>query len=1047
MRGSAPTQTYLKQNTVVSMSNRCILELNMNRYATIGPISDSVYGTSNVTYWKNKFPLDSVVRPNRPTSGIVRPRFGWYGNISPIPKYQSKNWLNNFNLSATYDSGNDWYTILPRQYVAGPNDAYKYFTGSAKMPTAQIDYTGNVWANKIVIGFENTYDYPTTYTIQVNISSVWTTIATSPTIPADGVVNVYRVSGSWTTTAPSSPALADAIQITGIRVVPTVMNRNNAYLALIEMSPRVQADVTAYMQDWSTDESFSEDDALTPVGTISANSGSVTFSNTDNAFEVRLAGGGTLRLGDIAKKYARVTVDVTMNAEVIRVLDMLSDVWDIKEGDSASVPLLDQAVALQNTDCPEMVFSTVTPSAAIIRVLDSAGFNKIRVRKLTSEVEPKIDWFYTVKDATVWDAIKSVCRSHQYAVWIDEMGYANIATKGWLFSRSTPAWTFLGQVSGANKPDIVEHSEVIEQPINKAVAKFYPTGTSKSNDPTNKSFSDKSTISFNKPATRTLYSPDKGILLGCALLTGAITSGATSMYIGANSLSNNLDNIILWGNFSGYCYIDQEVIKFDGLEFSYMNSSNVVTLKTVKNANELSEVYAEAVGKVAFTGGVMNLTRGQFGTTAVGHGFTKSMLSIPASQTSYVTIQTTAGSVGKSLVIQNVGALGSAATAYFSTGGNYNSYRVRFSIADTKLPRGSIYISATKDGSNNITSAYRISFQANKSATGPAGTLSQNIKEVSISRVGGTGTVAEVFWDAPIEPNTYYDFTINTAMNSGGYDTIVVSGPGFRTTNKFPAGKIPYTQGVALGAFGGGTVAFDYFGAGTNGSTATDVLQGDALANILKDRSGLIANRPGFIQSFTDTVREIYVEDVRFSKGPALNASWYPAANFIVDNKVVEGNVARTTEIAAAMSNIGPWGARLAIANVGARPVLLDNSDANSFPLVYGRIVEELQEIEVSSKNDASIIKFGENKLEIDSKWLTSRKAAQDQLDWLITTMAPGREIHNITVFDNPLVEVGDIVNIDYTKKGITTAVNYVIQKVSRTYGVGLDTSVTLVKV
>jgi hypothetical protein len=1035
MRGSLGTQTYLKQNTVVSMSNRCILELNMNRYATIGTISDSVYGTSNVTYWKNKFPLASVVRPVRPTSGIVRPRFGAY---SSTVKWQSRNWLNNFNLSATYDGTNDWYTMLPRYYVAGPNDPYKYFTGSAKMPTAQIDYVSAVWANKVVIGFENTFDYPTTYTIQANISSVWTTIATSPTIPADGVVNVYRVAGSWTTTAPTSPALADAIQITGLRVVPTVMNRANGYLALIEISPRVQADVSAYLQDWSTEESFSEDDALTPVGTISANSGSVTFSNTDNIFEVRLAGGGSIRLGDIAKKYARVTVDTIINSESIRMIDMFCDTWNIKEGDTADVPLLDPAIILQNADSPEVIYGTTTPSTAIIKLLDAFGWNKVRVRKLTTEVEPKIDWFYTTKDVTVWDAIKSVCRSHQYAVWFDEAGYLNIGTKNWLFSRSTPQWTFLGQVSGGDKPNIVEHSEHTEQPINKGVAKFYPTGTSKSNDPTNRAFLDKSVISYNKPATRILYSPEKGILLGCALLTGTLTSGATSLYIGTDSLTNNLNSLILWGNFSGYCYIDQEIIKFDGLEFSYMNSGGSPVTKVVKTADELSEVYAEAIGKVSFTGGVMNLSRGQFGTTGANHGFSKSSLSIPAAVDKYVSIQPTVGRVSRSLVINNLGALGTNATAYFNPGGAYNSYRVRLSIADTKYPRANVFVSATKDGSNNITSGYRISFQASKDG---------GIKEVGIYRVGGSPGVTEAAYDATILPGKYYDFTISTQFNVRNLDIITVSGPGFTAVARYPAGKIAYTQGVALGAYGGATVAFDYFGAGVGGATSTDILQSQALENILKDKSGLISNTTGYFQEFTDLVREIYVEDVRFSKGPATTVAWYPAANYVVDNKIIEGNVGRREEVAGALSNIGPWGCRVAVANIGHRPILLDNSDQNAYPLIYGNIVEELQEIEVTNKNDASIIKFGENKLEVDSQWLTTRKAAQDQIDWLVTTMATGREIHDISSFDNPLIEVGDIVTMDYTKKGISTAVNYVIQKVSRSWSAGLDTNVTMVRV
>jgi hypothetical protein len=358
-------------------------------------------------------------------------------------------------------------------------------------------------------------------------------------------------------------------------------------------------------------------------------------------------------------------------------------------------------------------------------------------------------------------------------------------------------------------------------------------------------------------------------------------------------------------------------------------------------------------------------------------------------------------------------------------------------MGNTKYPRANIYVSATQSA-GVVTSGYRISFQASASGT---------IKEVGIYRLGGSPLLGELFYDCIIKPDTYYDFTITTAMNVAGQDKITVTGAGINVTVKYPAAKIAYTNGVALGAFGGATVSYDYLGAGTGGKFSSDLLQSDALANILKGSSGVIANTPGYYAGFNDLVREIYVEDVRFSKGPATRVAWYPSVNHQVDNIVVGDEVANVRELACAISNVGPWGARLAIANVGLRAVLLDSPETNQFPLVYGNIVEELQQIEMTSKNDASIIKFGENKLEIDSKWLTNRKAAQDQLDWLITTMAGGREIHTINSFDNPLVEVGDIVTIDYTKKGITTATKYVVIRISRSWSAGLDTNVTVVKV
>lgn len=1034
MRGSPGTQTYLKQNTVITTSETAYLELNMNRYATINPVSDSVYGTTpeQIAYYKTKFPLDSVVLPNRPESGICKVKFGAY----PSATWQSAAWQRNFAASADYDSTNDWYTAKPRFYVAGPDDKYKYFTSSIQHPNPEITYTAGVWANKVRITFERSLHYPTTFLIQIRpTAGAWTTIATSPAIPANGVVDVYRSGGSWSTTEPTSPSTTDAISIDGIRVTSTVMNVTDGYLAIIEMSPRLVVDVSSYLESYSVEENISEESQLSPVGIASANSGTATFSNTANDFEPRNTSGVAAKIGDLVKRYCNLRVNTTINSEVIKTVNTLVDRWNIREGDIAEAELFDHATPLQSTDAPELLLQNVTPSVAALRLLDASGFSKVRFRRLSTETEPTLNFFYTTKDQTIWEALQELFKTFQYSAYFDEDGFLNIATNQWMFGRSTATWTFRAEASGADLPDIIEHSEESTEPANKAVVTFTPMNSSRSNDPGNSSaVRNSDTTAFVRLATRVLYSPERGVLLGCTLLDQAMDSTQTYAYILNTALNN-----VSWGAFAGHFLVDQEIIKFDGLEFSYNEAGTTKTI-VVKNANELSEVISKATGKVQFTGKLANLVRGQFGTTAAAHGFSKGSWSIPSSVDKYVHVVTDSTKRNRNLYIFNtVASTTGRTTAYKDLGANtYNTFRVRMMVGKSAAARGGIIVSATKDGSNNITQGYMITLNA---------TATASTKELKIERIGGTGTPPIFVGDANIKYDQWETINVSTRMNSNGYDYIYLTGDDFRLTAKFPSKKITYTNAIALVSVGRSKVSFDWVSAG-NGDINYVNSQQEAFRSILRAGSGLLGNSAGYFESFGDTCREIFVETVRFTKFPALNIEVLPTVNSGIGDSSPTREVAKTNEIAWGISQETPFSARIAVANISSEPKLLDELDSGLYPLISGRIVEEFTPIEVTTKNQTAINQFGENKIEIQSRWINDRSTAETIGNWIVNR-AGKREQHAMQVFDNPLIEIGDIVNIVYAGKGMTAGTAYVVKSVSKSVSVegGIETNVTVVKV
>jgi hypothetical protein len=332
-------------------------------------------------------------------------------------------------------------------------------------------------------------------------------------------------------------------------------------------------------------------------------------------FETRRAMGSAPFYGEFLKKYGEISVYLTYNSETTRQMYMLADEWTVKEGESANGSCYDEAVVLQGTPAPNIVFADISPIQAIWRVLDFAGFSNFKIRHLAGVKLPVIDWFYCNDSQTVWDVIKSVCYSHQCSVWIDSDGVINIASKEWIFNGTRPvAWAINATetVSPDAVADMESHEETTLEPVNTVNVKYTPIREYRKNDPGGPA---RGAVANLKEATSPLFSPENPILLGATDLMGPITASSKTMVINPNALTTSQ-----WAGFSGYCIVDQEIIKYDGLRFKYVDKDTLaVRHRIVKNNAEMQELYLSAQGRVNFTGELMNLERGQFGTRAWPH--------------------------------------------------------------------------------------------------------------------------------------------------------------------------------------------------------------------------------------------------------------------------------------------------------------------------------------------------------------------------------------------------------------------------------------------
>ena len=325
MKGTSTDKTNIQTNTAVAHSTKLLIELNQNRYVDFDQdwVDNNLslyYGSADtLNYYKERFPISSVTKPIRPQkTGVCFARKVSTANTSLYPEYKFhgvKSFNNVLNSSTySYDSNSKSYSPKPRIYYAGPAVQYQAYSQPQIQSgtrwsafSAIIKYKQKFWSNKLVIGFDMTIS-PADY-VQVFInttspsSTTWNQsgnwISAGTFAPnSDGQVVIYRTatsgteSNNWSSTKPSSGDnywtinsngyLSTPVYISGVKIV----TGGNGFGpgTLIEVSPKILADISPYVTAWSWNANLSEQDSIHPVGTVSSNTGEVSIFNGNNFF-------------------------------------------------------------------------------------------------------------------------------------------------------------------------------------------------------------------------------------------------------------------------------------------------------------------------------------------------------------------------------------------------------------------------------------------------------------------------------------------------------------------------------------------------------------------------------------------------------------------------------------------------------------------------------------------------------------------------------------------------------------------------------------------
>lgn len=461
--------------------------------------------------------------------------------------------------------------------------------------------------------------------------------------------------------------------IRGVRLAVRTMNKVDSTLDLIEISPRLSANISDKTSSFSITKPASDlGISGMPVGQLLASTGSIELfdydqslnpNNKDSLVSTFLTQSLKINFYEIISTYLDTWVPVkSMYAEGFPSYSNKDRI--------VSIELRDLFYYFESLTAPQILVPNASVSYAVSMLLDSIGFTNYIFKRLPEEDEEIIPYFFISPDTSVAEVLSGIAISTQTAMFFDEYNNFVMMSKDYIMPPEGAReidMTLSGSVDYAK-------SEVVENETTSSTLSNIIEITSQEN----KLFNDgiinyttrylQRTVGSLKQASmidkeRTwIYKP---VLLWEAAPTQSTrsvneeVSDQSSYVLGAIPLNSNLslkipevvsgnivNNVMDFGEgvywitrYRGYFYANGEVIRYDAVEFNVSGIGNVWISSVQEYQNYFSKlpfngkiyptgivrIYAEPNYEVRdgvtslANGAVAKHGRGQFGTEIVEH--------------------------------------------------------------------------------------------------------------------------------------------------------------------------------------------------------------------------------------------------------------------------------------------------------------------------------------------------------------------------------------------------------------------------------------------
>jgi hypothetical protein len=279
------------------------------------------------------------------------------------------------------------------------------------------------------------------------------------------------------------------VWIKGVRLVVETMTLPGIPLELIEISPRLVANLSDSLINFNLTKAASDlSGSALPVGQIMAGVGDVTFFDNDNSFNPNNEWDFEKETGSIIAKHVNKNIKFVFY-EVIKKVNnsnyyvpiktMYSETFptrDARTGET-SLSLRDFYFHFEALQAPKIFIPEASLSQAICLLLDSVGFSNYVFKRLESESDPVIPYFFIPPDQSVAEILSGLARATQSAMFFDEFNNFVVCTKKYLLddSNGRPIDTTLYGSDVVVNKKIIRPANIIS--IGSKEKKVYNSGT------------------------------------------------------------------------------------------------------------------------------------------------------------------------------------------------------------------------------------------------------------------------------------------------------------------------------------------------------------------------------------------------------------------------------------------------------------------------------------------------------------------------------------------------------------------------------------------
>jgi hypothetical protein len=452
----------------------------------------------------------------------------------------------------------------------------------------------------------------------------------------------------------------DFIFIKGMRVVVETMYAPNKTFDLIEMSPRLKADLTDYTLDYEINKNIAATDFGLPVGGLVASTGTINLSNHDGIFTELNVYDSNTKIGSLVANNLKPQIKFDFYECVLNVngYDKFIPLKTFYSENAAiatsgmqdvSLNLRDAYFLFESNNAAPIFLQNCTLTMAVALLLDNIGFSNYIFKNINNANDPIIPFFFIEPDASVAEILQRLAQSTQTAMFFDEYNNFVIMPKEYLIpdisirdtnsSISERLTNLYGQKTNNIVPNIEGLSGFETNVINSGqinyTTRYIQREVSRLEqaqlDLSERTYGYKSSILWelgDQKELRTINQPtnNTGYVLGAVPLNSDLTNIAP--YVENYEIKNNTIDIgesSIWlPRFQGYLFANGEIIRYDAQQYYVDAPSASITngLVWITNNNEYQKYFSELVfnGKI-FPTGILRIYTEPYYENASGANF------------------------------------------------------------------------------------------------------------------------------------------------------------------------------------------------------------------------------------------------------------------------------------------------------------------------------------------------------------------------------------------------------------------------------------------